>query len=87
MTMDWTHTSAISLAGEYQVSLPAVETVSVTIQPAFVWNANGSCSYPTSGTLTLDLVSAVGVSASITVVFSPTCGAVTIGVANLNLGQ
>jgi hypothetical protein len=87
MTMDWTNTSAITLTGEYQVSLPAVETVSVTIQPALVWNANGSCSYPVSGTLTLDLVSAVGVSASITVVFSSTCGAVTIGVANLNLGQ
>jgi hypothetical protein len=64
-----------------------VETVSATIQPALVWNANGSCSYPASGTLKLDLVSAVGVSASIAVVFSSPCGAVTLGVANLNLGQ
>ena len=87
MTMDWSNSSSISLAGEYQVSLPAVETVSVTIQPALVWNANGSCGYPTSGTLTLDLASATGVSASITATFKSTCGAVAIGVANLNLGQ
>jgi len=64
-----------------------VETVSVTIQPALLWNANGSCSYPTSGALTVDLVLATGGSAGITVVFGSTCGAVTIGMANLNLGQ
>lgn len=87
LALDWTSLSAISLSGSYQVArLATGQSVTVTLLPALVWDATGTCPYPKSGTLTLDLVSP-GITDHTTVTFSAACGAVTIGGVGLSLGQ
>jgi hypothetical protein len=87
LAVDWTLPSHITLSGEYEINLPSVETVTVTLQPALIWDSAVPCNYPIGGTLTLDLVSAATGTDSTTVVFSSTCGAVTLAGVNFNLGQ
>ena len=87
LTVDWSNPSAISLGGKYQLNVPGVETIQVTLAPSLMWNSSVPCTYPFSGTLTLDLDSVATGLDSTTVVFSSTCGQVTIGGVAFNLGQ
>jgi hypothetical protein len=87
LTVDWSNANAISLSGQYQLAVAGVETIQVTLAPSLMWNSSVPCFYPFSGTLTLDLNSVATGTDSTTVVFSSTCGQVTIGGVNFNLGQ
>jgi hypothetical protein len=90
LAVNWASPQAVSLIGTYEVALTGIESVAVTLGPALVWDttASPSCAFPKSGTLTLvlDLVSPA-FHDSTSVVFNAPCGAVSIGGANLNLGQ
>jgi hypothetical protein len=84
-----TSPTAVTLYGEYQVTLPGVETITGTILQAtqLEWDP-ATCVYPLSGTLTLGLTQvSPALTDSTNVVFSSACGQTTIGGASFNLGQ
>jgi len=86
LNVDWTTLSDVTLGGAYRLA-SGPETITVTLQPSLAWNSTvATCYYPFSGTMTLDLVNGT-LTDSTTVVFSSTCGQVTIGGVAFNLGQ
>ena len=86
LNFDWTSPSDIKLGGAYKLA-SGPETITVTLSPSLAWNSTvTTCYYPFSGTMTLDLVNGT-LTDSTTVVFSSTCGQVTIGGVTFNLGQ
>jgi len=88
LTMDWTIPAAVSLAGEFSFTLPGVDLITVDILPPLTWNTTTQpvCSYPLSGTLTLDLVNAAAGASSASVTFGPSCGHAAFDGASLTLG-
>ena len=90
LVLNWASPQAVSLIGRYEVTRTGVLTVTVTLGPALVWDttATPACGFPKSGTLTLvlDQVSPL-FHDSTSVVFNSPCGDVSIGGANLSLGQ
>jgi len=85
LTVNWSVPGVTTLAGDYKVAQGSVEAVTVTLGPPLTWTA--ACGYPTSGTLTLGLVSATLGNDSTTVVFGPACSQMTIAGVNFTLGQ
>ena len=90
LDVNWASPQAVSLIGTYAVTLPGAVTITAAFGPALVWDttATPACGYPKSGTLTLTLAQVSPLfHGSATVLFNSPCGDVSIGGANITLGQ
>ena len=93
LTMNWAVAGNLVLDGSYTFTRVGAETITVTLAPVIAsvpsdpltWVTG--CSYPTAGTLAIDLTGSLGGNASTTAVFGPTCAQMTLGGGAILLGQ